>query len=271
MQPMKRTAFLLFLSTIFALFSSHELFLKTDAYFLNSGQSSELYLFNGTFDKSENEITRDRILDARIKGPKYEKRVLDSDYYDKDNVTYLKFAAGGEGTYAAGVSTLPRMIEMTAESFNDYLEHEGLEDIIKKRKEEGSYSSGAKEKYSKHVKMLFQVGDKKTDHFNTVFGYPIEFVPLNNPYELKTGESISFKLLANGKPLANQTVHYSTSMPGKDAHENESSIRTDENGVLKMVPTQAGKWYVAAIFMVKSNEEGLDYESNWATLTFAVK
>ncbi|MEO9513827.1 MAG: DUF4198 domain-containing protein [Flavobacteriaceae bacterium] len=268
---MKRTGFFLFLLIVFVLFSSHELFLKTDTYFLNAGQSSELYLFNGTFDKSENEITRDRISDARIIGPVYEKKILDSAYYDKDNITYLKFKTGGEGTYAAGISTLPRMIEMTAESFNDYLEHEGLEDVIKNRKKEGNFSSGAKEKYSKHVKMLFQVGDKKTKHFDTVFGFPIEFIPLNNPYELEVGKGVSFKLLANGKPLANQTVHFSTSVPGKDAHENERATRTDENGILKIVPTQAGKWYVATIFMVKSKEEGVDYESNWATLTFAVK
>lgn len=268
---MKRITFVLFLSIVFVLFSSHELFLKTDAYFLNVGQSSELYLLNGTFDKSENEITRDRIIASTIIGPEYEKKILNSDYYDKDNITYLKFTSGGEGTYAAGVSTLPRMIEMTPKDFNDYLKHEGLEDVIEKRREDGSYDSGAKEKYSKHVKMLFQVGDKKTNHFATVFGFPIEFVPLNNPYELKMGESISFKLLSNGKPLANQTVHYSTSMPGKDAHENESSTRTDGKGVLTMIPTQAGKWYVATIFMEKSKEDGVDYESNWATLTFAVK
>ncbi len=42
-----------------------------------------------TFDKSGNKITRDRISDARIIGTLFQ-----SDYYDKDAVTYLKFESG---------------------------------------------------------------------------------------------------------------------------------------------------------------------------------
>ncbi len=268
---MKRIVALLFLVITSVFLSSHELFLKTDAYFLDAGQASELYLFNGTFDKSENVITRDRISDARIIGPDYQKIVGEENYYDKENVTYLRFKSGGGGTYAAGISTLPRILEMNAEDFNNYLEHEGLEKVLEERKEESVHNSGAREKYSKHVKMLFQVGDKKSEQYKTVFGFPIEFVPMDNPYNAKAGERISFQLLSGGEPLANQIVHFSTSMPGKDSHENENSTRTDENGVLQIVPSQAGNWYVATIHVVKSDEEGIDYESNWATLTFAVK
>ncbi len=80
-----------------------------------------------------------------------------------------------------------------------------------------------------------------------------------------------YKFLSSDQPLSNHVVHYSTSVPGIDAHENESSTKTDENGIMTMIPTQAGNWYVATIHMVKSPEEGVDYESNWATLTFGVK
>ncbi|MBT8187674.1 MAG: DUF4198 domain-containing protein [Croceitalea sp.] len=268
---MKRLLSILLLAIAYLLFSSHELFLKTDSYFLESGQASELYLFNGTFDVSENKITRDRIQDARIMGPEYEQDVVDDDYYDKGNSTFLRFKAGQTGTYVAGISTIPKMIELDADAFNEYLDHEGLEDTIEERKQDGSYANGAKEKYSKHVKLVFQVGDKKTEDYNKFYGYPIEFVPLQNFYEMGVGDSYSFKLLRSGKPLKNHIVHYSTSMPGKDAHENENSTRTDENGIMTMMPTQAGNWYVATIHMEKSSEMGVDYESNWATLTFGVK
>ena len=48
------------LSLMFIL-SSHELFLKTDTYFLQKGEPAEIFLFNGTFDNSENAITTDRV------------------------------------------------------------------------------------------------------------------------------------------------------------------------------------------------------------------
>ncbi len=268
---MKRLLSLLTLITVSIICTSHELFLKTDSYFLNAGQATELYLFNGTFDTSENTITRDRITDASIIGPDYQIKIGADEFYDIDNATYFKFNSGKEGTYAAGISTLPRMIELNAEDFNNYLDHEGLEATIEERKQDGSSDTGAKEKYSKHVKALLQVGNQPTAEFDKTFGYPIEFVPVLNPYELKTGQPFVFKLLRDGKPLANQVVHYSTSIPGTDAHDNEQSTKTDENGIVTITPTQAGNWYIATIHMEKSAEEGVDYESNWATLTFGVK
>lgn len=65
----------------------------------------------------------------------------------------------------------------------------------------------AAEKYSKHIKVIFKVDDKKTDDWQTPLGYPIEFIPLSNPYELNTGDNLKVKLIRNGKPLANQLVY----------------------------------------------------------------
>ena len=261
----------IFLIACFIVFSSHELFLKADSHYFQADQPAELHLFNGTFDKSENSIARDRIVNPKIIGPNYTFNPKDEDYYDKDNATYLKFKTGEAGTYVAGVSTLARNLEMTAEAFNEYLAHEGLESIITEREQEGSMTSGANEKYSKHVKSLLQIDEKRTGHYKTAMGYPIEFIPLSNPFDATAGDDISFQLLREGKPLPGQTVHYSTIIPGVDAHENENSTRTDKNGICTIRPKTAGKWYVATIHMTKSKEEDIDYESNWATLTFAIK
>lgn len=268
---MKRFLLSILCIAFYLITTSHELFLKTDAYFLSPGQATELYLFNGTFDKSENVITRDRILDLSILGPDFGVEMENENFYDKGDATYFRFSVGKSGTYVAGVSTAPRTLKMNSEDFNTYLEHEGMETTIAERKREGVFNQGAKEKYSKHVKAVLQVGNSITEDYEAILGYPIEFVPEVNPYTIEVGQKVSFKLLRNGKPLSNQVVHYSTSVPGKDAHESETATRTDANGIVEMVPTQPGNWYVATIHMEKSEEEGLDYESNWATLTFGVK
>lgn len=261
---MKRTLVLL---ACFVLLSSHELFLKTNSHFHKAHEEGELFLFNGTFDESENIISRDRIINARVTGPDYEFLPEKEDYYDKDHVTYLRFRTGGEGTYVAGVSTLPRVIELNAKDFKEYLEHEGLHDVIKEREREGISSQPAKERYSKHVKALLQVADARTDHYKTTLGYPIEFIPQQNPYDLKQGDEFTLTLLAEGRPLANQVVHYS-SRPGDTT---ENSQRTDKKGQVKVKLNKTGKWYVATIHMVKAAEKDIDYVSNWATLTFEVK
>lgn len=268
---MKITIRNLSLLAILVLFSSHELFLKTDSHYLEPNASGLLYLFNGTFDTSENEITRDRIINAKILGPGYRFEPSDSDYYGEENITYLKYVTGESGTYVAGISTLPRVLEMKAEDFNEYLEHEGLEGTIADRERDGITNNGAKERYSKHVKALLQVGENTSIDFMKPLGYPIEFVPLNNPFEISLGDRVAFKLLRDGKPLANQTVHYSTSVPGQDAHESENSVKSNANGMVSILPTSKGKWYVATIHMEKKEDDTVDYESNWATLTFEIK
>ena len=252
------------------LLSSHELFLKSDSYFLQKGEPAEIFLFNGTFDNSENAITTDRIVGAQIHGTNYDFMPKDSDYAIREKVTYLKFTPGEPGTYAAGISTLPRMIELGPEDFKEYLEHEGLKDMIAERKEKGLENQSVREKYSKHVKAILQVGGTRTDHFSKEFGYPIEFVPVNNPYTLKVGDRATFKLLFNGKPLAEQGVHISSRNDGVNPFAKEIPSRTDEQGQVSFEITETGHWYVATIHMVESPEKDVEYESNWATITFEV-
>ncbi len=255
----------------FILLTSHELFLKTEHYFLQPETESGLFLFNGTFDESENIITRDRIIDPRIVGPGYSFIPSEKDYYDLKEATYLRFKTGKAGTYAAGISTHTRIIELSASDFREYLEHEGLTDIIADREAKGWTGSPARERYSKHVKALLQVGDRRTSHYKTVFGYPIEFIPLQNPYSLQRGDRLGFKLLWQGKPLADQVVHFAfRNAAGGEAAE-ERSTRTDPKGQFSIPLDGVGQWYVATIYMEESEEEDLDYESNWATLTFGLR
>jgi len=121
-------------------------------------------------------------------------------------MTILSFQTGDPGTYVAGVSTRSREIALEAKSFNDYLEHEGGHDMLNLRKRENKLTENAVERYSKHVKAIFQVGEERTTEWRTPLGYPIEFVPQSNPYDLHAGEELSVQLLKDGQALANQIV-----------------------------------------------------------------
>ena len=259
------------LGLLFVLLTSHELFLKSDSFFEKSNESTVLYLFNGTFDESENTISRDRIINARILGPGFEFYPKKEDYYDSDDVTFLKWTTGEPGTYVAGISTLPRVIKLDAAQFTDYLKHEGLTSTVNDRKTKGISDQPAAEKYSKHVKAIIQVEDKKTTEYSTVLGYPIEFIPASNPYELSVGDDLRMKLLFKGLPLSNQVVHIGSRSSDKIREVEEKETRTDSAGEFSIKIDKQGKWFVASLYMPQSGEEGIDYESNWATLTFEVK
>lgn len=204
---------------------SHDLYIKMDTYFLRTNQEATLSLYNGTFEKSENIVSRDRIIDASIVEGAKRTSIDSKKWIDQDStITQLPFKTGKSGTYVVGISTKARNIELTAEKFNDYLRHDGILDMLEKRKKNNKLDQDAVESYQKHVKAIFQVGDKRTTDWSTPLGHPIEFIPHENPYEKFTGDQLKVQLLLDGEPLANQLVyanHIHAEVNSHDHHDHD--------------------------------------------------
>ncbi len=214
------------------LLCSHDLYLKMESYFIAPNSQAVISLFNGTFDKSENLIDRDRMEDASILAHGKKRSINPDSWIDRDTtITQLQLETQASGTYVVGVSTKARTIELAATKFNDYLEHDGVLDMLAMRKKNKTDDQDAVEQYSKHVKAIVQVGDQRTEDWNTVLGYPLEFVPQSNPYNSYTGDEITIQLLKEGQPLANQLVyaHHRTQSAGH-SHNNDTTSQTHDNG-----------------------------------------
>ncbi|MDH3708260.1 MAG: DUF4198 domain-containing protein [Cyclobacteriaceae bacterium] len=273
---MKKFTFTLSAILILVTLSSHDMFLKLKSYYVSADSNIDIHLYNGTFDKSENVITRDRMTDVSMIYPDGTRdRLTNDSWTDQGNITVLSTQTKDPGSYVVGVSTLPKMIELSSEDFNNYLAHDGVMDVLNERKKSGEDQKNAREKYSKHVKAIFQAGASSSGHYKKKLGYPIEFIPVQNPYDLKVNGDLQVQLLSKGQPVSNQLVY--ASYAGFHGHSDTGGhveaikTRTNNKGVATITLSKAGHWYVRAIHMVKSNEEGVDYESNWATLTFEIK
>lgn len=274
---MKKKVILVFFTVMsLIVLSSHDMFLKLKTYYLQPRTETVVYLYNGTFDKSENAIDEKRMKDVSLVNPG-EKVVhpTPEQWTEENKQTLLKIKTGKEGTAVVGLSTQSNMIELSAKDFGEYLKHDGILDVLEARKKSGDETKPAKEKYSKHVKAIFQIGSTLSDEYKTVLGYPIEFVPQVNPYSLKKGGELTVQLLKDEKPLAGELVYASHAAyhgHGDDGtHLEAVKTRTDGKGVVKLKLSETGHWYLRTICMKKSTEAGVDYESNWATLTFEVK
>lgn len=258
------------------IFYSHDLFLKVDSFFLKPQTDVSISLFNGTFEKSENAVTRDRMLDVSIVGPKTQRIHPDtSQWRDVGTKAVLNFNTGDSGTYVIGVSTASRMLALTAEDFNQYLKHDGVLEILSARKQNDELGKDVRERYSKHVKSIVQIGERRSNSFKMPLGYPVELVPLQNPYDLKQGEVLQVQFLKDSVPVPNHPIYasYDGFHTHDDAGEHREAIqtRTDEKGVAKFKLEKSGRWYIRLIHMEAVDEDEADYESNWATLTFEVK
>jgi hypothetical protein len=270
--PTRRT--ILLTGTLLVIASAalaHDLFLKLDTYFLEPRARVRIPVLNGTFTKSENFVATDRLADISVVSPAGRTKLTPASAWSPgpDSTSLLSIELGDAGTYVAGASTRPRAFALTADQFNAYLEEDGIPDVLAARRAGNELGKGARERYSKHVKAVFQVGEVRSDGFGVVLGYAAEIVPLENPYAIARGTPLRVRCLVDGRPVPNQTVLWGGDQDGKPLVQR--STRTDADGVAQVTLDAAGRWYVKFIHMVRATEPGLDYESKWATLTFETR
>lgn len=269
---MKRKVSLLGL-TIFVLTSvasGHDLFLKLDSYFLQPHSSATVRLLNGTFTSSDGLVARERFRDVSLLADGSRRSGAESfTWRDEDKTSLLELQTGAPGTYVVAVSTNPKEIDLKAAEFNDYLRHDGIPDTLAERKKNKELSKDVRERYSKHVRAVFQVGDKLTDDYKQALGYPVEIIPQQNPYALRVGQTIAVLCTRSAKPLVNQFVIAGWESRAGKLHS--IGMRTDADGFARFKLRAAGKWYVKLINMTPLADPKLNYESQWATLTFEIK
>lgn len=271
---MKKKKLIFSIAVCFALLLpvfAHDLFLKPGSFFVKVNEKVSISILNGSFQESEGAVNFARLKDASVVSPAGTRtNAKETDFTKDEKTSYLNLQPAEEGTYVVGLSTMTREIDLEAKDFNDYLTHDGIPDTLAERKKKKELDKKVRERYSKHVKTIFQTGEKQTDSYKTVLGYPVEIVPRSNPYSLKSGDTFEFLCLKDGKPLTNQFVMtgYEDAsgklIPGKN-------VRTDKKGIAKIKLGAAGKWYVRFIQMTRLDDPKLNFESSWATLTFAIR
>jgi uncharacterized GH25 family protein len=250
---------------------AHDLFLRLERYFVSPNSEVRVYVLNGTFSKSEGAVTRDRLRALDLVSPGGVAQLDTAAWVPAGDTTILTLRTGDAGTYVVGASLRPRELRLEAKDFNTYLATDGVPDVLEARRRSGELDRPARERYHKHVKAVLQVGARRSDGVDRALGYPAELVPLDNPYALRRGASLRVRALVDGKPVGNQYV-ISGGRTAGGSRIAQRALRTDADGVARVRLRSAGVWYIKFIHMVRAaGDTTIDYESKWATLTFAVR
>jgi uncharacterized GH25 family protein len=161
-------------------------------------------------------------------------------------------------------------IQLDATVFEQYLKDEGLETISARRARQGKSGDAAKEVFSRCAKALLNVGNGGAGPgFDRVFGERLELVAEKNPYTLAGGGELPVHLLYEGKPLAGALVMaLQRDRPDK---ADKIMARTDARGRVTLKLDRPGFWLIKAVHMIPAPPDaGADWESFWASLTFAL-
>jgi uncharacterized GH25 family protein len=247
--------------------SAHDLWLEPSSFRPKPGEFVAVRIWNGVDFNPETEAvprTPERIVRFTATGPSGEVAVEGEAMSEPAGA----FAPASSGLWIVAYRTNDKLLELSAEKFEEYLKLEGLESVSALRAKRGETDKPSRENFSRCAKALVAAGDGKTpkgSDSDKPLGLTLELVAGKNPYALALGEPLPVRLLYLGKPLPGALV---VAVPKQDpAHK--LSARSDAKGAVSFRLDRPGMWMIKAVHAVPApKDSGVDWESLWASLTF---
>lgn len=179
------------------------------------------------------------------------------------------FSADKAGNYLVAMERNWSYIKLNPQGFEDYLREDGMEYIVGEREKLGERKKEGHERYSRFLKSLLQVGERRDDVYKKQLGMRLEIVPLENPYAKKVGDTLKVQVLFEGKPLADRDV-FANNRSGENV--TTQKLKTDKSGKITVDLDKSGLWLVRLVNMRRCRQDcgDADWESFWAALTFGV-
>lgn len=248
---------------------AHGYWLEADSFLLKLGQSTALHLFVCEGLKRDEEMPyqarKTNSFQMFSTTGKFDMRTMAED----EVKPLVNFSADTAGTFVVSMERDWSFITLKADEFDSYLREEGMEYIIAERERLKESKTPARERYSRFLKTLIQVGDNRTGNAKTRLGTRLEIVPLDNPYSKKVGDKLGFQVFFDGRPLA-RTAVFADNRDGESI--SAQKLTTDADGKLTVKLDRKGVWLVRLVHMQRceKNCRDADWESFWGALSFGV-
>ncbi|MBO0934434.1 DUF4198 domain-containing protein [Fibrella aquatilis] len=259
---------------------AHEFWLQPGTFFVEPGQVVAIEVLVGEHFNGERSEGKKNRLVQYAHWSNGQKTDLSPDLTEGHyGVVPLKIASSG--THLVAFANTNKQLSMRADSFLLYLQEDGLDHIIRLRQDRGQAQTRSRELYRRCVKTLIQSGAVITSDqtYGLDTGMPLEIIPVQNPYTVKAGKPIDFRVLFNHKPLANALVRYwnrpadgpKIAPDAKPAGLSEEQLRTDANGRVHF-QLKKGQNMISLVHMIPTTASAeADWQSFWGSLTFGCR
>lgn len=237
-------------------------------YFFEVGETARIGFVQGEEFKAEpwplvqEQVVRLEQYRAGL-APKDLRSSIQNDERERLTITF-----DGAGTHLLALQSAAHDKVWDAKGFYAFLEENGLDEILAKRKENGTHDSPAKEHPVVYTKLLLQVGNTPDEVYKKAIGFPLEIIPERNPYSLRAGDMMRFKILKDGKPLFGARVKV---WNRKDNRTTLQNIYTEKDGTMETRLSSAGPWMVSVVQASPSKTAGAEWDTASASLVFGIQ
>ena len=170
------------------------------------------------------------------------------------------------GIAALAIELAPKVLTLAPDKIEEYFADINASKSLRAAWDSIPSPKQWRESYSKHAASFILVGDASRDSsWHQPLGMGFELVPAVNPTGMKVGDVFRVHALRRGKPLANLEVGFQF-----DGDTHVSFATTDQSGAAQMKLTRSGRWLVNSTSLRRTRAAGLEWESDFATMTVAV-
>lgn len=172
----------------------------------------------------------------------------------------------------AGVATIvvelaPKTLTLAPHLVKEYLDEIDASPALRAAWDRMADPKQWRERYVKHAASFVRVGAACGDtSWRAPMGLGLEIVPLADPTALRAGDTLPVQVLLDGRP------HAAFAIGARPAGKGIAAFSTtDASGRATVTFPTAGQWLLAGTDLRRTTAPGLEWESDFATMTLAVR
>ncbi|HEY4122300.1 MAG TPA: DUF4198 domain-containing protein [Byssovorax sp.] len=249
--------------------SAHDHWLEAEPFWNQTPGREKIYLFVGdALEGAQPYVVKSRAHYTRfVVASKAGRRDVLSDM--REDATPLALLTSGQstGSFVVALDAAPRTLELDAKKFGAYLLEERLIDVLLDRAQKAKEDAPGRERYTRYMKAIVQIGDKPDATPTQALGQELEIVPDTNPYAVPRGAELGVRVLFQGKPLAGRAVTAVNRFRGETSRQ---TVRLDSKGHAAFTLGKPGDWMIRLVHMEPSATPDVDWRSYWSNVTFSL-
>ena len=230
--------------------SAHDFWLIPDLFTFAGDATVHVNGRSGTRFPNGSAVQPTRVVDARVIGPSSTTKI--TEFTVEGTSLRLHQKPAGSGQYLIAVALAPRTTRSTPAGLIRYLRAEGGAAEATRLERENALVGVDSVVFvgASYAATVVQVGQGGPRAFSLTGGFPLEFVPLNDPAHLHVGDTLHIRVLGGGKAVPNIGVDATPAIDTASSAPSEAvTVSADANGVAHVPLTKAGPWMLRSAFV----------------------
>ena len=241
--------------------TSQELWLRPEKYFYEPGERVEIQVQSGENFIGDPLPVEDNKIALLELWNRLGRTDIRASYNRKDKASFGA-QIPQQGYHLVRMKT-DAMVELSGDSFREYVKQYGLEEEVGDISEVGQVQLSL----THHIQLSLRSGKKGGDGWNDPLSMPVEIIPDKNPQVLRRGDRNQFKVLENGEPAFGVRVKIWNRWDNPTTIQN---IYTQKDGMISTTISNPGDWMVTVVKLAKGSDPAT-YIGDSFTLLFGYR